>query len=306
MKKWVLKAIIQKIITFLPFSFKINYLFQKHITKNVVLSDDFFDIMLNHFKELIEYGLKNKVEFKNIRVIELGTGWHPILPFLLYTIGVREIITIDLRCHIRKENLGILIEKLIKNYELGKLNIKEDLIEEKRINVLKEILNNFNFLSVNEILQMCNTTQSIQNANKLNFLDNSFDLCYSINVLEHVDENSIFGISEEFYRISKKSGYHYHAIGTYDHFVHIDKSISKFNYLKYSAREWKWIDNGIQPQNRKRISYFRETFISLRYAILNEIMWENEPSELAKIEIHPDFIHCKDIDIPYGTFILRK
>lgn len=55
MKKWILKAFIQKVITFLPFSFKINYLFQKYVTKHVHLTDEFFDIMLNHFEELFEY-----------------------------------------------------------------------------------------------------------------------------------------------------------------------------------------------------------------------------------------------------------
>lgn len=306
MKKWILKAIIQKVITYFPFSFQINYFFQKYITKNVFLSDDFFNIMCDHFIELTEYCSLNGAEFKNIKVIELGTGWHPIIPVLLFITGVEEIVTLDLRSHVRKENLKLLLEKVVGNYEANRFSQFPIKIQKDRVEIVKDILNNFEKLSISEILSRCSIQQKLQDANHLDFNDNSFDLCYSVNVLEHVDIDSIRGISAEFFRIGKSNSYHYHAIGVYDHFVHIDKSISKFNYLKYSDSIWKAIDNKIQPQNRRRISYFRNTFNSIGYTILNEILWDAEPNELNKIDIHPDFNNLADIDIPYGTFILKK
>ena len=99
-------------------------------------------------------------------------------------------------------------------------------------------------------------------------------------------------------------GYQYHAIGVYDHFVHIDKSISKFNYLKFSKKQWKLIDNDIQPQNRMRISYFRNLFTDIGFTVLDEILYDSEPNELAKIEVHDDFKNEPDLDIAYGTLIL--
>ena len=48
MKKWKQKAIVQKIISYLPFSRKINFLFQKYVTKGVTLSDEYFYDRLGH------------------------------------------------------------------------------------------------------------------------------------------------------------------------------------------------------------------------------------------------------------------
>ncbi|MEP7168031.1 MAG: hypothetical protein ABI855_01545 [Bacteroidota bacterium] len=48
MKKWILKAIIQKTISFLPFKHRIKFLFQKYVTKGVYLSDVYFEDRLTH------------------------------------------------------------------------------------------------------------------------------------------------------------------------------------------------------------------------------------------------------------------
>ena len=51
MSKWILKAIVQKGISFLPFSQKINYFFQKYVTRGVYLSDEYFEDRLIHCRE---------------------------------------------------------------------------------------------------------------------------------------------------------------------------------------------------------------------------------------------------------------
>ena len=50
MKKWKQKAIVQKIISYLPFGQNINYLFQKYVTKGENLNDEYFLDRLNHAK----------------------------------------------------------------------------------------------------------------------------------------------------------------------------------------------------------------------------------------------------------------
>ena len=51
MKKWMLKAIVQKVISFFPFKHQINFLFQKYITKGVRLNETYFEDKLIHFKQ---------------------------------------------------------------------------------------------------------------------------------------------------------------------------------------------------------------------------------------------------------------
>ena len=127
-----------------------------------------------------------------------------------------------------------------------------------------------------------------------------------MNVLEHVDEVAVPKILSELNRLLKPSGLHYHAIGTYDHFCHVDNTISKFNYLKYSKQQWKHIDNSIQPQNRLRLSYFKELFEEMGLDIRETILWDAEPEELNKISVHADYEGAEWLDVPYGTFIVQK
>lgn len=53
MRKWKQKAIVQKIISYLPLSHKINYIFQKYVTRGVNLSDEYFYDRLGHARDHI-------------------------------------------------------------------------------------------------------------------------------------------------------------------------------------------------------------------------------------------------------------
>ncbi len=305
MKKWWLKAVLQKFFTLVPGGFKLNYVLQKYVTKAVRLSDDFFETMLTHFNELETYARKNNFSLDNKKIFEIGTGWHPVVPLACFLSGAAHITTLDLNGHLRKENLKVLLEKTLQYHTSGKLWLYVK-AKSERLKLLEQVLQEINTLSVNDILIKLNIEQHIMDASKTNFEENHFDLCYSVNVYEHINEAVLPAITAEISRICKVNGLGYHAIGVYDHFVHVDKSISKFNYLKYSSNQWKIIDNAIQPQNRLRLAYFEKLFENNSFKILDRIFHPSEPEEIDKIKLHPDWQGLETIDIPYGTFIIQK
>lgn len=306
MKKWILKAIVQKLFGIIPGGFKLNYLFQKYVSKAVVLSDEFFETMLDHFQELQQYSSKHGFVIENSRVFEIGTGWHPIVPFCFALSGSREVITLDLNPHLRSENLQSLMQKLQEYRSSGKLLRWLPAIDENRWQKLQELANKPETLSVETTLSALGITQHIMDAAHSGLKGESFDMCYSVNVYEHIDQSALPGITEELSRITRPGGFGYHAIGVYDHFVHIDSTISKFNYLRFSKKEWKVIDNKIQPQNRLRLSYFRELFEKNHLFALEEIFQPAEPEEIERIRLHPDWHGVEDLDVPYGTFVVKK
>jgi len=111
MKKWILKAIVQKTISFLPFKHQINLLFQKYVTKGVYLSDEYFEDRLIHAANHLK-------AYKNLsgnlipeRTLELGTGWYPVVPFMLYLCGSKEIHSIDIASLTNKERLITTLRK---------------------------------------------------------------------------------------------------------------------------------------------------------------------------------------------------
>lgn len=301
-KKWVLKAIVQKVISYVPFSFRINYLFQRYITKRVVLTEEFLLTMIGHFREIEQYWMSNGKTIKDMRIVELGTGWHPVIPLLYHLCGARSVITIDLRSLLRSENLKDLIRLLSEMHANGHLDGLPIIAE--RLQAQQSLL--VSDASASAMLESIQIKVWVGDARSLDLPDGSAEGVSSINVLEHVDETQIVPILEELCRLTVPKGLHYHAIGTYDHFVHIDPTISKFNYLKYSQKTWKRIDNRIQPQNRLRLSWFRDCLEELGLEVKHILLWDAEPDELAKIVVHPDFVNAPWVDIPYGTFIAEK
>ncbi len=306
MRKWVLKAVIQKVLGIMPGGFKVNYLFQKYVSKAVILSDAFFDTMLDHFLELQEHCQAQGFKNENSRVFEIGTGWHAIVPMAFALSGTKEVVTVDLNGHLRPENLAQLLQKFYDYQQAGKLKKWLPQLDDSRWKVLESHRPKAKHQSIAATLKAFGIQQHITDAAKTSFENGYFDLCYSVNVYEHINEQALAGITREISRITRPKGYGYHAIGVYDHFVHVDAGISKFNYLRFSKRAWQLIDNTIQPQNRLRLSYFRNLFKSHGLEPKEEIFHDPEPGEIERLKLHKDWEGIEDLDIPYGTFILQK
>lgn len=103
MSKWILKAVVQKVISFLPFSHKINFWFQKHITKGVNLSDEHFKDKLTHCSDHI-YFYRQHSDLQNKVVLEIGTGWYPVVPIGLFLCGPKKYFhTILVHYALKKE-----------------------------------------------------------------------------------------------------------------------------------------------------------------------------------------------------------
>jgi regulatory protein YycI of two-component signal transduction system YycFG len=96
MKKWKQKAIVQKIISYLPWSHQINYIFQKYVTKGVYLSEEYFLDRLGHAREHIKGYQKYAGKTIPNTTLEIGTGWYPIVPISFFLAGSDEIYSVDI------------------------------------------------------------------------------------------------------------------------------------------------------------------------------------------------------------------
>ena len=80
-----------------------------------------------------------------------------------------------------------------------------------------------------------------------------------------------------------------HFIDMSDHFAHADKSITIYNYLKYSPQEWKRIDNDVQPQNRMRIDQYKKVYNDLGINIVVEDSRPGNMDELKSVKLDSQF-----------------
>jgi SAM-dependent methyltransferase len=306
-KIWIAKALIQKAISFLPYNHSVNYLFQKYVTKGVRLTDELFEDKLIHCKNHLHY-FSAYATSPATSSLEIGTGWYPIIPIGLYLFGFENIVSVDISDLLTTEAIHQTIERYETYLSSGKLSSFLTKIDMERFAKLKELLKSND--APHALLKKINIEVIIGDARKISRPDASFDLVNSNNTFEHIYPEILIDIVKEFKRLLKPSGIMSHQIDMSDHFAHLDKSITIYNFLKYSDKQWSMIDNSIQPQNRLRVSDFRKIFNDLGLKIIYE---QNREGYIDQVKALRPVLNAKyknysdaDLAVSHSLFILKK
>ncbi len=289
MQKWILKAVIQKFLSFLPFGHQVNFLFQKYVTRGVELSDEYFEGRLIHSREHYRCFRKYS-QIENFSHMEIGTGWYPVVPLGMYLQGADSITTIDLVRFTNEERFRTTVNKFRDYAKNGKLQVFLPELKAARLQVLLEEAETSSCNSLGSFLEKFKIEYHVADARKVPLNDGSFDLITSNNTFEHIYPDALEGILLEFRRLCKKGGVMSHSIDMSDHFAHMDSSITIYNFLKYSESQWKRIDNNIQPMNRWRIYDFRNLYKKLSIPITEEINREVNMDDYRKVKVDARFL----------------
>jgi SAM-dependent methyltransferase len=289
MRKWIFKAVIQKGISFLPFGHKVNFLFQKYVSRGVNLSDEYFEGRVSHAHEHYKYFRKYCLA-ESFSHLEIGTGWYPVVPLGMFLCGADAITTIDLTRLTSEDRFRTTVKKYYESSRNGKLNVLLPNASGERLQILLGEAENPTCNSLGAFLEKFRMEYHVADARKVPFKDNSFDVITSNNTFEHIYPEALEGILLEFKRLCKKGGVMSHSIDLSDHFAHMDKSITIYNFLKFSEAQWKWIDNSIQPMNRMRIYDYRELYKKTSIPITVEINREFNIEEFKKVKVAEKFL----------------
>ena len=292
----MLKAIVQKTISYLPGSHSINFLFQKYVTKGIYLTDEYFFDRLSHAKRHITSYEKLCAGKPLNTTLELGTGWYPVVPISLYLYGVTNINTIDISELMTKESLHTTIKRFLEAESNGVLAnyIK---ISPERLAALKLLNERYESFTLNAALSALNIKCHVKDARDTGFSALSFDMIHSNNTFEHIYPQILIPILKEFKRIVRKGGLMSHAVDMSDHFAHFDKTINVFNFLRFSDSRWKMIDNSIQPQSRLRVSDYRTIYRELGIPITLEETISGSVAELDSLKLNTQYQSVKREDL---------
>ena len=297
MKKWVLKAIVQKTISYLPGSNQINYFFQKYVTKGVYLNDTYFGDRLGHAHAHLE-AYKHYVPGTGLpgTCLEIGTGWYPVVPISFFLAGTNRIYSVDITFLSSKERIFTTLQKFLEWKKNGALDpyLAPD---PERWAQLEGVVQHYSDLTLDEVLEKLHLRYLITDARNLPLPDGSIDLVNSNNTFEHIYPDILLPILAECMRLARKNGgIQSHFIDMSDHFAHFDTSISIYNFLRFSDAQWRWIDNRIQPQNRLRIDDYRQMYAQLGLPISEETQRPGDLDALKKLRLAPAFAQ-KPLDV---------
>jgi SAM-dependent methyltransferase len=306
MKKWILKAVVQKTISYFPYKEKVNFLFQKYVTKGVYLDDQHFKYKLDALRDHIKYYKKHSdTSRQDALVLELGTGWYPIVPTMLYLNDFKKTISIDISNWMNLDRQIIAFQKIIEYYDQGLLANYADDINPEKITVLRNICKNRENYTIDEVNKLISLEYMLMDATSLNFKDETFDLICSNNTFEHVYKEILRGILKEFKRVLKRDGVMSHFIDLSDHFAHLDSTINIYHFLRFSKKKWGLIDNSIQPQNRMRWKDYLKMYAELGIEVKEEDYREGSTDLLIEVDVHEEYSEYspEELAISHGYVI---
>ena len=123
MKKWIAKALVQKVLSLLPGAHRWNKWFQKYVTRGYWLTPDLFARKRHHAQEHLD-------SYKRLRTtsggsasvpktaLEIGTGWYPVVPLSLIAAGVERVYSVDIVWLCTREQLERTLDLFLQEPQL--------------------------------------------------------------------------------------------------------------------------------------------------------------------------------------------
>jgi|SRR5215469_338012 len=308
MGSWLAKTAVQHIFSRLPHPEWWNGLMQKYVTGGLRLeaNGEFLEKLKASKRHFQNYQRWSPRPSTNFSVVEVGTGWFPIIPIGLYLCGAGQVLTYDTVNLLEPETFRKVVEYFCFFVRTGEL---EQILPEAcpdRISAFLELARSYNLPPI-EFLKCLNIRAVLGNVCKLPLDQESVDLVFSNGVLEHFAPSLLAQAMSEFRRVCRKTSVMSHFIGMADQFGFYDKSITPYNNLRYSAAAWRWLNSPIIPQNRLRPSDYVHACIEAGFQIVDRQDIHGAESDLASIEIAHEFAKYsrEDLLVLYSWLVAR-
>lgn len=236
-------------------------------------------------------GAETTVEGKDL--VEVGAGWHPLLPALFYGLGARSIVMTDISRHMRQDSVDLTLEYCLEHAaaiadavgaEESTLRARWAPLRPGRrrwVDVWK--------------------SQGIAYAAPVDFRrsglpSESVDIVYSNSCLNYVPTPILPGIARESTRILRPGGRALHDITVHDDFSGTDRSIPSWNFLRFGDEEWERIGNSrVHHQNRWR----PRSYAALMTESGMRVVWEERiPESGVRLDLDRSLLHPHYRDLP--------
>lgn len=190
---------------------------------------------------------RNGRSLDNAVVLEIGSGWFPIFPIIYSLLGAKKVILTDLKPYMDEDTFQTAKQFVVKNAERisNKLAIPADRIA----GVLNSARSPADLGFEYHIARDPST-----------YALSSLDIISSRTVLEHIPEKDLKLLLPVWKSMLAPNGVMAHAIDMSDHMEHLDKSISRIHFLRFSPVAWKVINSIFDYQNRLRYPHFLSLF----------------------------------------------
>ncbi len=203
---------------------------------------------------------------KGATVLEVGSGWAPMIPLLYSLAGASQVFLTDLNVLLRPDSFAAGLRSLRTQRQviLDRLNLDPKFLD----HALRE---DSSTSMEDRLKEMHLVYMAPCDCRKLNLPAASVDVVTSRACLEHVPPDVIQDIFHESYRLLKPGAVACHLVDHSDHWEHNDKSLSRVNFLKYSDAVFRWTYiNSLNYQNRLRHPEYIEMLQKAGFRLVRE------------------------------------
>ena len=298
MPRWWIKAAIQRGISLLPGRNYWNEWFQEHVTRSLECTAGRFESQLKKSRTHLEYYRTHASGCRSVprTVLELGTGWHAVFPVAMFLAGVDEIWTWDIARLIKRRRLRRALDHFVSRAANHRLSQLLPYARPERVAQLAAAAAE-DWSDPYALLRQLNIHAMVGDARHSELPGETIDLIASTDVLEYISRDVLLGLFDEFQRMAAPHGVMSHLVDMIDEYSFFDSSITPFNFLKFSDRAWRLINNSIIPLNRLRVSDFRECFREAGFTVVQEVVTRGTPEALASIRLASRFARYDPSDL---------
>jgi hypothetical protein len=287
---WILKAALQKAFSALPGGQVMNALFQRYVTRSLDMDGIRFEEVLRQCRKHFEsYFAVHGNSEPGFAVLELGTGWYPIIPVGLYLCGASKVTTLDIRPLLSLDKIRKTLGLFCQSARQGSLGQLLPWADETRIQALANIAQRADSLTAHGILGTMGIESIVQDARNLGMESGSIDFIFSNVTLQYIPNDVLLGIFAEFRRVARPRAIMSHHIYMGDELAHFDHSITEYNFLRFSGRVWRLVNNSLIDRNRLRLSDYRRIHSSSGWVIRAEDTTYGSAADLQKVPLAREF-----------------
>jgi SAM-dependent methyltransferase len=305
---WRVKGVIQKVLGGVPGGDRVHYMLQRRggVLRNFETECDIkvddWRLMMGHLRE-------SRARVAGASFFEIGTGWYPAFPLLLYFAGAARVDTVDLHALLRDELVLACAERLREHLPLIARLTGED--PARLVTRHAELLQGlYRGDPLAEATHGVITYRAPCDAAATGLPDATFDCVFSNSVLEHIPRDVIAECFTEGRRILKPSGIAFHSVNCGDHYAYADRTIDQLHYLQYSEADWARWNNRFLYQNRLRAIDFTElaTAAGFDLEIDTSRPHPERLRQLEQIDVDPMFAHYsrEQLAITSVDFVARQ
>ena len=296
--RWLAKAALQNTISVLPRGVEVNGLLQRYGTRSVVMTPERVVRKLarvggRHLDHQRRFGARPLAETE---VVEIGTGFAPLLPVGLYLAGAKAVNTFDIVRLATTARTCDMLAQVVATADSGALEQECPWVLPERLARVRAIAADPP-PELDPLLAEMGISYRVGDASRSGLAAGSIGLFVTNNVFEHIPANVIRALLREAHRTATPEALISHHIDLRDHYAKFDRKVGVYNSLRFSSGQWRYLNSRLEPQNRLRRPDFLRLVDECGFDLVAEDSHNGNDAHWAKVRPAPEFRRYEEADL---------